>query len=135
MLEQWEADRLLHMPKVYVSSTVIDLAAGADADHPVESADGVEHFLLDIWRSKRNPAKARFQLRYRRSIVLARMCTATAHTNPDGERMSGAHIHTYREDYADRWAEQAGPYVNPAAALDDFCGRMTMYRPDIEGGV
>jgi hypothetical protein len=135
MLEQWEADRLLHLAKVYAASTVVVLAGGVDADYPIESVDADDRFLLDVWQSRRNRAKARFQLRYRRTLVLARMCTAVPHSNPDGERLAGAHFHSYREGYEDRWARAVGPYGRPAEALMDFCKLINLPAPDLEGGV
>ena len=73
MLEQWEADQLLLARKVYSHDTVVDLGHGTDNDYQVETDDGTEFFLLDVRGPGRKPAKARFQLRYRRTIVLARM--------------------------------------------------------------
>lgn len=37
------------------------------------------------------------------NIALARIDNV-AHTNPDGTKLSGAHIHLYREGFADKWA-------------------------------
>jgi uncharacterized protein DUF6978 len=91
MIEQWEADSLLRARKVYSRDLIVDLGRRADADYPVETADGLEHFLLDVRGPGRNPQKARFQLRYRRSIVLARMCLIVPHRNPDGNRI-GSHV-------------------------------------------
>ena len=91
MLEQWEADRLLSVAKIYSRSTSINLTLGAEDDYQIEDAEGTEFFLLDIWCSSRNKKKARFQLRYRRSVVLARLCTAAGHTNPDGQIVPAPH--------------------------------------------
>jgi hypothetical protein len=134
MLEQWEADNLLHLQKVYTVTTAVTLSGGVDNDYPIESADGAEHFLLDVAQYRRNINKARFQLRFRRDIVLARMCTAVPHTNPDGERLAGPHFHSYREGYEDRWAEQLTPFESTMAALMEFCKRINLPIPDIQGG-
>jgi hypothetical protein len=72
MLEQWHADQLLRVPKVYSVSLTVVLTPGGQDDYPVESDDGGHHFLLDVMSSRRNRRKARFQLRYRRDIVPAR---------------------------------------------------------------
>jgi hypothetical protein len=71
MLEQWEADHLLRARKLYSHDAVVDLGRGADNDYQVETDDGLEFFLLDVRGPGRNPAKARFQLRYRRDIVFS----------------------------------------------------------------
>ncbi|GAA3461442.1 hypothetical protein J2S66_004857 [Saccharothrix longispora] len=60
MLEQWEADHLLRMPKTYSGSLTVDLEQGADDDYQLESDDGTRYFVLDVRRSRRNPRKARF---------------------------------------------------------------------------
>src|SRR5262249_43311668 len=131
----WEANRLLHMPKVYTFTTTVTLTGGTDDDYPIESTDGTEHFLLDIRASSRNYRKARFQLRFRRNVVLARMCTTTPHTNPDGQRINGPHFHSYHEGYDDRWAEQLAPFESTTAALSAFCDRINLPVPKIQGGI
>jgi len=130
MLAQWEADKLLQLPKVYTVTTTVALTVGVDDDYPVESTDGVDHFLLDISRSRRNPNKARFQLRFRKEVVLARMCTAKPHSNPDGQEVGAPHFHVYREGYGARWAEQLPSFANVATALFAFCDRINLPHPD-----
>ncbi|WP_157358401.1 hypothetical protein [Amycolatopsis sp. ATCC 39116] len=135
MLEQWRADQLLRVAKVYSLSSPINLAQGADDDYPVESDDGSEHFLLDIWRPKRNVRKARFQLRYRRDIVLARLCTSVPHTNPDGLQLGFPHMHRYRESDGDKWAEKVDGTTDLTSALDYFCKAVNLPAPDLQGGL
>jgi hypothetical protein len=79
MIEQWEADRLLAMPKIYTDATTIGLGAGANDFYILDSNNETETFLLDVWRGHRNHMKARFQLRYQRNVILARLCTAVPH--------------------------------------------------------
>lgn len=135
MLEQWEGDRLLVIPKVYSHSTVVDLSMGADDDYALESDDGTEFFLLDIYRPTRNKRKVRFQLRYQRDVILARLCTSVPHTNPDGERIGFPHLHAYREHFDDRFAEQVEPFGDLSEALKFFCNRINLPMPDTQGGV
>jgi len=134
MLEQWEADQLLLARKVYSHDTVVDLGYGADNDYQVETDNGLEFFLLDVRGPSRNPSKARFQLRYRRNIVLARMCLAGRHTNPDGERFDGPHFHRYREGYGDKFADPIGCHASPGDALEEFCHRVNLPTPKTQGG-
>ncbi|WP_410563846.1 DUF6978 family protein [Amycolatopsis sp. cmx-4-61] len=135
MLEQWEADHLLRLPKVYSLSTQVDMAQGADNDYQIESEDGSEHFLLDVRRPLRNKRKVRFQLRYRRDIVLARLCTAVPHGNPDGEQIGFPHLHIYREGYDDKWAEELPEVSDIMSAMDRFCKTINLPSPDIQGGL
>lgn len=129
MLSQAEADALLGAAKRFVSPRVIRLAPGADATHDlVGTHDGAdETFLLDLWRGVKKAAKLKYQTRGRKVIVLARIDIAGApHTNPDGTRIDGTHLHVYREGYDDRWAFplEAQRFTDPAdpeTALLDFC--------------
>jgi len=135
MLEQWEAKQLIHLPKVYSHSLSVSLRQGADEDYAVESDDGTEHFILDVLASRRNRRKARFQLRYRRSIVLVRLCTAVTHGNPDGIVLGFPHLHTYREPDHDKWAKQVDPFNNLEEALGYFCQQINLPLPEIQGGL
>lgn len=135
MLEQWDADRLLFVRKVYSSNLIVDLGQGVNEDYTVESDDGTEHFLLDVYRARRNPLKARFQLRYRRDVVLARLCTVTKHTNPDGAAIGYPHLHRYREGYGDTWATDVPlPDNEVATALKYFCHSINLPEPRTQGG-
>jgi hypothetical protein len=135
MLEQWEADRLLRARKVYTFSTTVDLRRGADNDYQVETDDGSESLLLDVRGPGRNPAKARFQLRHRRTLVLARLCLMARHTNPDGERLDGSHLHLYREGFDARYAENLSEFDSIIEALTCFCERVNLPVPDTQEGL
>jgi hypothetical protein len=135
MLEQWQADRLLGMPKVYIETTTVDLRPGKDGFYILESDDESESFILDISRGRMNQMKARLQLRYGREVVLSRMCTAVPHTNPDGTLLTFPHLHRYTEEFGDRVAEQLEPFVDVASALNFFCDRINLPQPDIQGGI
>lgn len=134
MLEQGQADYLLRMPKVYVETTTVDLSPGTDLFYILGSEDETETFFLDIYRGRLNQMKARFQLRYQRDIVLARLCTSVSHANPDGTEVGWPHFHRYREGFGDKYAELVEPFVDVLAALNFFCGQLNIPLPDIEGG-
>jgi hypothetical protein len=129
MLSQAEADALLAVAKRFVAPATIRLAPGADETHDlIGTLDGAdETFLLDVWRGVKKAAKLKYQTRGRKVIVLARVDIAGApHTNPDGTRLGGTHLHVFREGYDDRWAfpldrQQFSDQANPEAALLDFC--------------
>lgn len=89
MLQQWQADRLLAVSKIYTASLTVDITPGADHDYQVESDDETAFFLLDVRRSRRNPKNFRVQLRYQRDIVLARLFLSTPHANPGGNASVG----------------------------------------------
>jgi hypothetical protein len=131
MLEQGQADYLLRVPKVYSDTTTVDLSPGSNDFYILASDDETETFLLDIYRGRINSMKARFQLRHRRDIILARLCTSVPHTNPDGMELDSPHFHQYREGFDVRFAEQIDPFADIPSALNFFCDRINLPRPDI----
>ena len=135
MLEQEHADWLLDTRKIYSDDTRIELSPGTDVDYGVEDIDGNEFFLLDVRRPRLNRGTVRLQLRYKRSIVLARLCTAVSHTNPDGAELQAPHFHRYREGHDAKWAEQLEPFDNILAAMTFFCEAVNLPMPDIQGGI
>lgn len=59
------------------------------------------------------------------------------HTNPDGQRIGGTHLHVYREGYEARWAVplDSDEFPNPAnleQALLDFCRYCSIEQPTIQ---
>jgi hypothetical protein len=101
----------------------------------VETADGLEFFLLDVRGPTRDPGKARFQLRYKRDIVLARLCLKSRHTNPDGEFIDGPHLHRYREGYDAKFAEPLEKLSGIDEALIHFCENINLAAPTIQAGL
>jgi hypothetical protein len=135
MLEQWDADRLLSLPKIYSHTATVDLAAGVDEEYQLESDDGTEFFLLDVWRSRRNPRSGKFQLRYQRDTVLSRLCFAKLHTNPDGVAVGAPHLHRYREGFGDTYARQLDEFDDIEATLRFFCRQFHIADPMTQGGL
>jgi hypothetical protein len=135
MLEQERADWLLETRKIYSHTATIELMPGTDVDYQVEDVDGGEFFLLDVRRPRLNKRSVRLQLRYRRSLVLARLCTAVGHTNPDGTELQAPHFHRYREGYEAKWAEQLEPFADIFGAVGFFCKAVNLPVPDIQGGI
>jgi Family of unknown function (DUF6978) len=127
MLTQAEADSLMAMGKAFVNQVTIKISPGTDETHELIGDDGREQFLLDLWRSTFRVSKVRFQNRARKVIVLARLeLDGPPHTNPDGQRITGPHLHVYREGYEDKWAAPLDPtqFRDPSnlrQAFDDFC--------------
>ncbi len=113
---------------------MIDLAPGADDDYQLESNDGYEVFIFDVRIPRRNVNKARFQLRYQRSVVLARLCHSAPHTNPDGEFVESPHFHTYREGFDDKCAESLEGVRSVIDSLEVFCRRVNLPLPSFQGG-
>ena len=127
ILPQTEADVLIAMAKTFADATVISIPPGADETRELIGADPKEQFLLDIWRGTLRLSKFRYQTRGRQVVVLVRLCIEGApHTNPDGTRLAGSHLHRYREGYDDRWAQQLDARLFPNTSdvwrtFEDFC--------------
>lgn len=63
------------------------------------------------------------------------MCPRARHTNPDGERFDGPHFHLYREGYDAEFAEGLADFTSIGDALEDFCRRVNLPVPDMQGGL
>lgn len=136
MLTQLEADRYLQMVKHFIQAPVtITIPPGADESHELASSDDRERFLLDIWRGTLRLTKLKFQNRVRTSIVLVRLdIDGAPHTNPDGQRLAGTHLHLFREGYEDKWAQTIDPKMfsslnDPAATFHEFCSYCRIESP------
>src|SRR5271169_2461258 len=102
------------MAKTFADAAAISIPPGADETRELIGADPKEQFLLDIWRGTLRLSKFRYQTRGRHVVVLVRLCIDGApHTNPDGTRLVGSHLHRYREGYDDRWAQQLDARLFP----------------------
>lgn len=106
-LIQAEADRLLAMPKRSTEQRLFRYPdMGTHLAIPLCSLDERERFSLDIGRSYVRLTKATYQTRARGNVILARLDLGGApHTNPDGVVLPCPHLHVYREDYGDKWAQ------------------------------
>jgi len=127
VLTQSEADGLIAMVKHFVSSTQISILPGADNTHELIGADPKERFLFDIWRGTLRLTKLRYQTRGQKIVVLVRLdIDGAPHTNPDGTKLPGTHLHIYHVGYEDKWAFPIDParfpnLANIEQSLVDFC--------------
>jgi Family of unknown function (DUF6978) len=127
MLTQTEADALIAMDKSFVNPVTVNVRPGINQTHELIGADPKERFLLDLWRGTIRLSKYRFQTRGRQVIVLVRLdLNGAPHTNPDGSKIGGTHVHVYREGYEDRWASPIDPAEfknlrDVSQTFRDFC--------------
>ena len=66
--------------------------------------------------------------------MLARLdVDGTPHTNPDGKRLGGMHLHLYREGFEARWAYPLDPATfdttSAPFAFRDFCAYCRILQP------
>lgn len=126
-MEQAEADRLIELPKVPDGNRVTIFRPGTNQTITLTSVDKREIFLLDVWQGTLKLSRVREQVRGHKITVLTRLdIDGAPHTNPDGEKLPGTHLHIYREGYEDKWAYLLNPKVfrnaaNLSLLFDDYC--------------
>jgi hypothetical protein len=128
MLTQAEADLLMGTAKHFVRPpSSITIPPGVDETYELASLDDREKFLLDIWRGTLRLTKLKFQNRARIAIVLVRLDVDGApHTNPDGQKLSGTHLHVFKEGFDDKWAYPIDSatfttLTDPGTTFQEFC--------------
>jgi len=110
VLSQEEADRLIAIEKRFSEPTSMHSFPPPTRHNvtiPLESLDGREGFVLDLYRGRIDIGKQKYQTRGHKTIVLVRLDWAGSdHVNPDESRtrIPCPHVHIYREGFGDRWA-------------------------------
>ena len=142
MLTQTEADQFMLMVKHFVRPPAsISIPPGGDETYELSSLNDRENFFLDVWRGTLRLTKLKFQNRVRTVVVLVRLDVDGApHTNPDGQRLSGTHLHLFREGYDDRWAHPVDPSAftllsDPGTTFQEFCAFCKVESPPPVQGV
>lgn len=142
MLTQLEADHYMQMAKHFLRApATITIPPGTDESYELANTDDRERFLLDVWRGTLRLSKLKFQNRVRTSMVLVRLDVDGApHTNPDGQRLGGTHLHLFKEGYEDKWAHPIDPTIfttlsDPGATFQEFCSFCNVESPPSVQGV
>jgi hypothetical protein len=142
MLTQTEADGLIAMRKTFEQPVSISIQPGSDQTHELIGDDKKERFLLDIGRGTFRFSKLKYQTRGRKVIILVRLdIDGSPHTNPDGMKIDGYHIHIYRQGYEDKWAYRIDPDAFPDISnmqqtFYDFCQYCNIINPpSFQGGL
>ena len=119
----------------------ISIPPGFDETYELAALDDRERFLLDIWRGTLRLSKLKFQNRVRTVVVLVRLDVDGApHTNPDGQTLSGTHIHLFREGFDDKWALPVDSKAftllsDPGTTFQEFCSLCKIESPPPVQGV
>jgi hypothetical protein len=141
MLTQAEADSLIAMRKRFLTQVTISFPSGTDQTHELIGDDVRERFFLDLWRGTIRLTKLKFQNRGRKVIILVRLdINGSPHTNPDGTRIEGSHLHVYREGFEDKWASPINPkdfknLNDIEQGFGDFCKYCNIEIPPYQGGL
>ena len=90
----------------------------------LQSADGKEEFVLDMYLGDVEFPRFSMQLRARQSVILARLeLDGPVHENPDGLLISTPHLHLYREGEGDSWA-----YTVPSDKFTNLSDRWFVWK-------
>ena len=143
MLTQTEADQFMHMAKHFVRPpAIITIPPGADDTYELAGPNNRETFLLDVWRGTLRLSKLKYQNRVQTAVILVRLDVDGApHTNPDGERLSGTHLHLFKEGFDDKWAHAVDRALftvlsDPGKTFHDFCAFCKIETPpSVQGGI
>jgi Family of unknown function (DUF6978) len=110
VLTQEEADNLLAKAKEATRKEILSWEKTSRHDEPVIAVG--EPDLQFVLSRSRNPFEIRAHFRTRsKNVHLARIDSSEQHINPDGTRITGPHMHWYREGYDHcKWAEQIDWY-------------------------
>jgi len=101
-LSQKEADMLISMLKKTVEKEISLPYAKGRIDFNVLGERREDVFAINISRKGINAAGASYQGRVQTSgIILMRLDVnpTAVHTNPDGEKIMGTHLHVYTEEH------------------------------------
>lgn len=80
-----------------------------------------ERFFLNYFASGIRFSRYTFNHRYRQTVVLLRYDNDGRHTNPDGQTLTGPHVHLYREGFDDKFAF---PMTEIGVVMDDTPDRV-----------
>ena len=137
-LKQHEADALIAMEKRRLDATRHDFGGNVSKlSVDLQSLDGREAFVLDLWKGSLSIGKRKHQVRGHKTIILVRLDLGGApHRNPDGVAVPCPHVHRYREGWGNKWAEPIDPavFTDPADAtrtLAEFLAYCRVTEPPI----
>lgn len=140
------ADALYAMEKHRVSDKMISFVRlGQSENIRLVSSDKSEEFLLDLSRGRQSLIQVKMQNRARKEVVLVRLdLNGPPHRNP-GSRVfiHGPHLHIYRENHGDSWAEPAPNHIfsdlsNELTTLREFLTFCNITKPPnikLQGGL
>lgn len=119
ILSQDEADRLIAIGKIIIGPESFKMPTFGDEKKIIslEDTQAVTSFRVDIQFSRRsNSLKGNYQLRVHSNVPLLRLdFNGPSHSNPDGSKVGGNHLHIYKEGEEDRWA-----YEPPRKSFSEF---------------
>ncbi|MCB0421351.1 MAG: hypothetical protein KDD61_10155 [Bdellovibrionales bacterium] len=147
MIDQNLADSLIRLRKRRINDAIHDLGQSKLIIQLVGETSPQEEFLLDIHKASIRIEQHGLNKRVRKSIGLVRVDLGSTleHSNPDGSKIIGSHMHIFKEGYDLKWAVPL-PYSgalgtfqdqgNLLSNFDQFCQICNIVEPPIlQGGL
>lgn len=104
-LTQKQADFLIGIAKEFLDTSTIILNQSFDFERELRSLNKQELFILSLYQGKIDLKKVTYNKRHNSGVTLIRIdLTKGQHTNPDGKKIIGPHMHIYKEGYDDSFA-------------------------------
>jgi hypothetical protein len=102
-LTQEDANKLIEMDKHFIDRRKIILDDGFDIERELTSKIGKKLFILSLRQGRIDLKKITYNTRTKVGVPLVRLDIGDIiqHTNPDGTKIIGTHLHVYKEGYAD----------------------------------
>ena len=107
MLTESEANELIRMLKKQEKvKAILFPDSGKKTRINIISSDSKEKFLIDIYQSRIDITEYFNHMNHSSKCPLARLDVGEhqVHRNPDGEKLTGSHLHIYKDGYESRWA-------------------------------
>lgn len=110
-LTQEEFGFLMGLEKEFEDKSTIFLGpAPLQWSRRLKSTATNDTFLLDFYRGSFKIQKYTYNHRYRQTLAVFRFDSFGTHTNPDGEKLTGFHVHLYKEGFGDKFAYPASKF-------------------------
>jgi hypothetical protein len=110
-LSQAEFDFLMGLEKEFEDKSTIVLGPPPlQWSRKLTSTTTNDTFSLDFYRGTFKIQKYTYNHRYKQTLVIFRFDSFGVHTNPDGGKVTGFHIHVYKEGFGDKFAYPASDF-------------------------
>ncbi|MFN8355452.1 MAG: hypothetical protein U0Y10_13430 [Spirosomataceae bacterium] len=110
-LTQAEFDFLMKLEKEFEDkSTILLYPAPMQWTRKIKSTSSKDFFCLDFYRGTFKVQKYTYNHRYKQTLAIFRFDSYGIHTNPDGQKIEGFHIHVYKEGFGDKFAYPASEF-------------------------
>lgn len=125
------------MPKRFEDCTQFEIYSGFNERRKLVGEVENTELVFDIAFGRHGYCKIKLQTRFEQFVLVRLDVNSQPHTNPNGDKIAGDHMHIYREGFGDKWACLINPreFPNPMdwyQTFHDFCNFCSIdseYRP------